>query len=155
MALASARPDCLISSSGVDYKAWSGAGQNRNVFVRSAASQRLASHKPAASQPLIRGWLITNQFRLQILTSQKKFRSPYTNIFVMKCWPAPDLSQTWARSDNRLSWNFPTRGVFKLFLLYIYALQGKVPVSVQHNNNNNNNNNHRIISIKRIGCWFY
>ena len=38
MALASARPDCLVSSSGADYKAWSGAGQNCNVFVRLAAS---------------------------------------------------------------------------------------------------------------------
>ena len=44
MALASARPDCLVSSSGADYKAWSGAGQNCNVFVRSAASQRLVRH---------------------------------------------------------------------------------------------------------------
>ena len=52
-ALASARPDCLVSSSGADYETWSGTGQNCNVFVRSAASQRLASHKPAASQPLI------------------------------------------------------------------------------------------------------
>ena len=39
-------------------KAWSGAVQNSNVFVRSAASQRLASHKPAASQQLIGGQLI-------------------------------------------------------------------------------------------------
>ena len=60
MALGSARPDCLDPSSGADYKAWSGAGQNCNAFVRSAASQRLSSHKPAASQPLIRGWLATN-----------------------------------------------------------------------------------------------
>ena len=58
MALASARPDCLVSSSGADYEAWSETGQNCNVFVRSAASQRLSSHKPAASQPLIRGWLV-------------------------------------------------------------------------------------------------
>ena len=46
MELVSAKPDCLFSSSGADYKAWSGAGQNCNVFVRSATSQRLASHKP-------------------------------------------------------------------------------------------------------------
>ena len=46
MMLASPGPDCLVSSSDADYKAWSGAGQNCNVFVRSAASQRLASHKP-------------------------------------------------------------------------------------------------------------
>ena len=58
MALASSRPDCLVSSSGADYKAWSGADQNCNVFVRSAASQRLVSHKAAASQPLIGGQLI-------------------------------------------------------------------------------------------------
>ena len=49
MALASARPDCLFPSSGADYRAWSGASQNWNVFVRSAASQ-----------PLIRVWLTTN-----------------------------------------------------------------------------------------------
>ena len=60
MALASARPDCLVPSPGADYKAWSGAGQNCNDFVRSAARQRLASHKPAASQPRIRSWLTTN-----------------------------------------------------------------------------------------------
>ena len=59
MALASARPDCLVSSSGAD-KAWSGAGQKCNVFVRSAASERLASQKPADSQALIRSWLATN-----------------------------------------------------------------------------------------------
>ena len=57
--LARARPDCLVSSSGAVYKTWSGAGQNCNVSVRSAASQWLASYKPAASQPLIRGWLAT------------------------------------------------------------------------------------------------
>ena len=39
MALASASPDCLVSSSGADYKAWSEAGQNCNVFVQSAAKQ--------------------------------------------------------------------------------------------------------------------
>ena len=60
MALASARPDCLVLSSGADYKAWSGAGQNCNLFVRSAASQQLASHKSVVSQPLIRSWLATN-----------------------------------------------------------------------------------------------
>ena len=36
--------DCLVSSSSSDYKAWSGAGQNCNVFVRSAASRGLVSH---------------------------------------------------------------------------------------------------------------
>ena len=25
----------------------------------------------------------------------KNFRSPPTNFFVMECWSAPDLSQTW------------------------------------------------------------
>ena len=55
---ASARPDFLVSSSGADYKAWSGTGQNCNVFVRSADRQRLASLKPAASQPLNGGQLI-------------------------------------------------------------------------------------------------
>ena len=49
MALASAKPDCLVASSGSDYKTWSGAGQNCNVFVRSAAGQRLANHKPQAA----------------------------------------------------------------------------------------------------------
>ena len=48
MALPSAIPDCLISSSGADYKAWSAAGQNYNVFVWSAAMQRLVSHEFAA-----------------------------------------------------------------------------------------------------------
>ena len=35
-------------------------------------------------------------YRLKILTSQKKIRLSYTNtiVFVMECWPAPDLSQT-------------------------------------------------------------
>ena len=32
--LASARPDYLVSSSGANRKAWSGAGQNCDVFVR-------------------------------------------------------------------------------------------------------------------------
>ena len=58
MELASARRVCLVSSSGADYKAWSGAGQNCNVFVQLAARQRLTSHKPAASQPRIGGQLI-------------------------------------------------------------------------------------------------
>ena len=39
LALTSARLDCLVSSSGADYKAWSGADQNCNVFVRSSTSQ--------------------------------------------------------------------------------------------------------------------
>ena len=54
MALASARPDCLVSSSGAAYKAWSGAGQNCNVFVRSAASQ------PLIGGQLINFWLKNN-----------------------------------------------------------------------------------------------
>ena len=67
MALASARPDCLVSSSGADYRP--GLGLTRTVTflydqplvsVWSDTSQRLVSHKPAASQPLIRVWLVTN-----------------------------------------------------------------------------------------------
>ena len=73
MALASARPDCLICSSGADYKAWSGAGQNCNVFVRSAARQRLASHKPAASQPRIRVCLATNWWSVNNVLVEKPF----------------------------------------------------------------------------------
>ena len=73
MALASARSDCLISSSGADYKAWSGASQNCNVFVRSAARQRLAIHKPAASQPRIRGWLATNWWSVNKVLVEKPF----------------------------------------------------------------------------------
>ena len=56
MALASARPDCLVSSSGADYKTWSRADQNCNVFVRSATRQQLASHKPAATLRKIFFW---------------------------------------------------------------------------------------------------
>ena len=73
MALASARPDCLESSSGANHKDWSEAGQNCNVFVRSAASQRLASHKPAASQPLIRGWLATNWWSVNKILVENPF----------------------------------------------------------------------------------
>ena len=73
MTLGSARPDCLVSSSGADYKASSGAGQNCNAFVRSAASQRLASHKPAASQPLIRRWLATNWWSVNKVLVEKSF----------------------------------------------------------------------------------
>ena len=73
MALASTRPDCLVSSSGADYKAWSGAGQNCNVFVRSAARQRLASHKPVASQPRIRDWLATNWCSVNKVLVEKSF----------------------------------------------------------------------------------
>ena len=75
MALASARPGCLVSSSGADYKAWSGAGQNCNVFVRSAASQRLANHKPAAGQPLIGGQLI--KFWLKNHFNSISIKNPY------------------------------------------------------------------------------
>ena len=73
MALASARTDCLVFSSSADYKVWSGAGQNFNVFVRLAASQRLASHKPAASQPLIRRWLATNWWPVNKVSVKKPF----------------------------------------------------------------------------------
>ena len=73
MALASARPDCLVSRSDADYKAWSGAGQNCNVFVRSAAGQRLTSHKPAASQSRIRGWLATNWWSVNKVLVEKPF----------------------------------------------------------------------------------
>ena len=45
----------------------SGAGQDCNVFVRSAVGHRLASHKPAASQTLVRGYPHTSQR----LTNQK------------------------------------------------------------------------------------
>ena len=69
MALASARPDCLISSSRADYKARSGAGQNCNVFVRSAARQWLASHKPR-----IRGWLATNWWSVNKVLVEKPFK---------------------------------------------------------------------------------
>ena len=95
MALASARPDCLVSSSGAEYKTWSGAGQNCKVFVFSAARQRLASglsatshrllslklaagqlltsHKRAASQPLIRNWLATNWWSVNKVFVKKSF----------------------------------------------------------------------------------
>ena len=62
MALASARPDYLLSSSGADYKAWSGTGQNCNVFVRSEASQ-----------PLIRGWLATNWWSINKVLVEETF----------------------------------------------------------------------------------
>ena len=73
MALASATPDCLVSSSGADYKAWSGAGQNCTVFVPSAARHRLASHKLAASQTRIRGWLATNWWSVNKVLVEKPF----------------------------------------------------------------------------------
>ena len=73
MVLASARPDCLVSSSGANYKAWSRAGQNCNEFVRSAAWQRLASHKPAASQPRILGCLATNWWSVNKVLIEKPF----------------------------------------------------------------------------------
>ena len=95
MALASARPDCLVSSSGADYKAWSEASQNCNDLERSAASQRLASHKPQVAQPqasgqsdttqrlashkpkasqlLIRGWLATNWLSINKVLVEPKF----------------------------------------------------------------------------------
>ena len=95
MALGSTRPDFLFSNSGADYKAWSGAGQNCNIFVRSAARQRLASlkpyvaqpqvggwsdtsqrlaiHKPAASQPLIHGWLATNWWSVNKVLVKNRF----------------------------------------------------------------------------------
>ena len=73
MALASARIDCLVFSPGADYKAWSRAGQICNVFVRLAASQRLASHKSAASQPLIRRWLATNWWLVNKVSVKKPF----------------------------------------------------------------------------------
>ena len=74
MALASARPDCLVSSSGAEYKAWSRAGQNCNFFVRSAARQRLASHRPAASQPRIRDKLATNWWLVNKVLVEKPFQ---------------------------------------------------------------------------------
>ena len=73
MALASARLDCPVSSSGADYKAWSGAGQNCNVYVQSAASHRLASHKSATIQPLIRGWLAINWWSVNKVVVEKPF----------------------------------------------------------------------------------
>ena len=81
MALASARLGYLVSNYFADYKAWSGAGQNCNVFVvawpqasgRSDTNQRLASHKPAASQPLIRGWLATNWWPVYKFLVEKPF----------------------------------------------------------------------------------
>ena len=54
MALASARPDCLVYSSDADYKAWSEAGQNGNVFVRSAACQPQSIGLSASSQRPVR-----------------------------------------------------------------------------------------------------
>ena len=62
MALTSARPDCPVSSYGADYKAWSWAGQNWKVLVRSAASQ-----------PLIRGWLATNWWSVNKVLVDKPF----------------------------------------------------------------------------------
>ena len=73
MALASARPDSLVSSSGADYKDWSGAGQNCNVFVRSAARQGLPSDKLAASQPRIHGWLAANWWSVHKVLVKKAF----------------------------------------------------------------------------------
>ena len=54
-------------------------------------------------------------------TCKKNMRSSHTNYFVMEGWPLPDLSQTsrsghcqtWARSDNRLPWNFSTRVILE------------------------------------------
>ena len=57
MALASARPDCLVSSSGADYRPGLG----------------LVSHKPAASQPLIRVWLATNWWSVDKVLIKKPF----------------------------------------------------------------------------------
>ena len=62
MALTSARRDCLLSSSGANYKAWSEASQNCNVFERSAASQ-----------PLIRSWLATNWWSVNKVLIEKPF----------------------------------------------------------------------------------
>ena len=80
MALVNARPDCLVSSSGADYKAWSGAGQNFKVFVRLAASEQLVSHKPAASQPLIRVWLATNWWSVNKVLVKKTFLIKHLSI---------------------------------------------------------------------------
>ena len=65
MTLANARPDCLVSSSGADYKAWSGTGQKCNVFVRSADSQ--------PRQPLLRGCLATNWWPVNKVLVEKPF----------------------------------------------------------------------------------
>ena len=115
MALVCARPDCLVSSSGADYKAWSGAGQNCNVFVRSAASQQLASRKfwlkknfwnqkvsrrNICKRKIIVSGRVINVSKNLLLTYEffesyeKNVCSPHINFVVMKCWTAPDLSQT-------------------------------------------------------------
>ena len=86
MALISARPDGLVSSSGANCKAWSGAGQPQAIGCSAssqqpirhfrgypATSQRLASHKQAASQPLVRGWLPTNWLSPNKVLVEKPF----------------------------------------------------------------------------------
>ena len=91
MALVSARLDCLVSSSGADYKAWSGLARTVTFLYvqplvsdwpatgqpqasdRSDTSQRLDSHKPAAIQQLIRGWLATNWWSVNKVLVENPF----------------------------------------------------------------------------------
>ena len=80
MALASARPDCLVSSSGADHGPGLGLARTVTflydqplVSVWSDTSQRLVNHKLAASQPLIRVWLVTNCCSVDKVLIEKPF----------------------------------------------------------------------------------
>ena len=67
--------------------------------LRNFWNQKVSSSNICKKEILVSDHVINVSINLLLTyecfkTCKKNFRSPHINFFVMKCWPAPDLSQT-------------------------------------------------------------